>query len=221
MQPSSVLWDLDGTLVDSQSDIIDCIFSSIKAAGITVTPFKESIRVGPPIRDIIRGCLPHIEKSQVETIVSEFRRRYDYSEFLHTHPYSGIMQLLEDLRECQHFIVTNKPAYPTARLLNKLGWNMLFRDVYTPNRKGSGYLFSKTELISLVLKEHCLSPETCFFVGDTALDVRAAHGNGVRAIGVAWGYETPSVLSAHGVDWLASFPQDIMKVVLGESSSME
>jgi len=185
---------------------------------MTANPAENSITVGPPIRDIIRGCLPHIEDSEMETIVSEFRKRYDDSEFFHTRPYPEITEVLDALHEHQHFIVTNKPSYPTARLLNKLGWKMLFKDVYTPNRRGSDNLLPKTVLISLALEEHGLSPESCFFVSDTVSDVKAAHANGVQAIGVAWGYEHPSALSDCGADWIAHIPTDIIRFVNGNAN---
>ena len=90
-------------------------------------------------------------------------------------------------------------------MAKKFGWDQVFEKLYT----GDMYGVKKPELIAIVLKEQKLSADECVMVGDTLNDFAAARANGVKSIGVAWGYGTKEELSQ--ADETINNPREIKK----------
>ena len=185
---TTVLWDLDGTLVDSKIDIIDCLCSSAEVAGISAENLKEKFQIGPTIKVIVRNAIPEIDDVHMEAVIEGYRKRYDYSSFPKTVPYNGIDDLVHKLTSLNQFVITNKPKLPTSRIIRKFDWDNLFKAVYTPDRMDPSSKLTKVELFAQVIREQRLAVKDCLAIGDTVADIEAAHAAGIQAIGVSWGY---------------------------------
>jgi phosphoglycolate phosphatase len=191
---TTVLWDLDGTLVDSQTDIFDCLCRSVGTAGLSVEKIRGQLRIGPPVDVLVRQAFPEIDGPLLATVVAGFREGYDHSDFPNTVPYPGVDGLLRSLVAQNQFVITNKPRLPSTRMFRKLGWDSLFTDLYTPDRISTARRLTKPELFAQVIRDYSLDARECLSIGDTVSDIQAAHAAGVRAVGVAWGYNASDEL---------------------------
>jgi len=211
---TTVLWDLDGTLVDSQADIFDCLCRSVEAAGLSVEKIRGQLRIGPPMDVLVRQAFPEIADPLLATVVAGFREGYDHSDFPNTTPYPGVDFMLCALRGVQaQFVITNKPRLPSTRMFRKLGWDSFFKDIYTPDKTSSLRKFTKTELFAQVVRDYCLDVQECLAVGDTVSDIQAAHSVGIRAVGVAWGYNAFDELVRAKAEAVVSSTEELLTLL--------
>ena len=209
----AVLWDLDGTLVDSQADIFDCLCSSVEAAGLPVEKIREQLRIGPTVDVLIRQAFPEISVPCLTAVIAGFRKLYDYSDFPQTAPFVGIDSLVRSIPFADQFIITNKPQLPCARIIRKFKWDHIFKGVYTPDIIGPTRRLTKTELFVRVIREHRLVVRECLAVGDTVGDIQAAHAADIRAIGVSWGYNLRHELARANAEAVAVSVEELFALL--------
>lgn len=201
MMYKAVFWDLDGTLIDSEKEVMFCLRKAIEESGVLLTE-ETPLRVGPTIDVMLRTSYPTITTDQLATIVASFRKIYDYSSFEHTHPFEGIEDILAANKEIRHFIVTNKPPFPTQRILEKLGWLSYFAALRTPYVENSTQRKTKGTLSKELLCEFDIAPSEAVFVGDMAQDIQAGKEANIATIGVLWGTGTEQELTDISSDHL-------------------
>ncbi len=185
----NVIFDLDGTLVDTSGDIIDCLN---KAYTVCARPLSERkinrSFIGPPLSDMIKAITPDITDEERDRVVRAFRNCYDRGEYANTKVFDGVPGMLRNLHNAglRMFIVTNKPDKPARNILKFLPSD-IFTDTITPDQR-SGIVLDKREMIYYVMRKWHLWEETTLAVGDSASDVIAAHENGIGAVAVLNGY---------------------------------
>jgi phosphoglycolate phosphatase len=186
---TSIIFDVDGTLINSIDDILSCLKDAYKDAGVPFNPAGEKLLIGPPPKEIIMNISPNLDDSTVALIVANFRRRYDSSNFPHTTLIDGVESLLMTLNKIgiKMFIVTNKPILPTRQILSKLGIKKYFEDVYTIDLI-KGQTLSKSELIKKLIEKYGLTNNNTLVVGDIASDVKAGKDNNILSAGFLGGY---------------------------------
>lgn len=210
----AIFFDLDGTLVDSVTDIRNCLFKAFQKAGIIVLEFDAKFRIGPPLSEMLDVIAPELPADNKKTVSKLFRQLYDTSGFPSTCAYQGVDILLKKLREWRIplFIVTNKPRFATQRIIEKMGWNF-FVDVLTPDFQAD-ISHSKATLLTLTCQQKVLLPKRCWMVGDLPEDIRAANTAGMNPVGVTWGYgEKKGLLAAATNVLLVTSPDEFLKIV--------
>ncbi len=198
MSKLHIIWDLDGTLINSEKEVLEALILSVREVGLSETIQKAPFRVGPTIDKILDKAFGEdvitIEKKH--EIVSLFRKNYDNCGFNKTSAFDGIAKIIQDKNYINH-IVTNKPDLATNRILGKLGWIKYFASVITPYsfmQFPDDKLKSKAELFSICMSRY---PDEKFIgIGDMDTDVNAALTVGIPAIGVLWGTGTKEDLNA-------------------------
>lgn len=184
-----MIFDLDGTLVDSSAGILSSLDHAFRANGVAPTGALSDFMIGPPVREIVESLRPGIDTATTDSIIEYFKRHYDSSGFLRTVPYDGIDQLLRQLLDsgiCLA-IVTNKREQPTKLIVNQLGWNNCFSSIYCPDSVQPTSP-SKAALIGQLLHDSELHPLHCVYVGDRTEDWHSARANGIRFGWAQWGY---------------------------------
>ena len=186
-----LIWDLDGTLIDSQGEIIHHLELALHDSGLNISDQIKPIRTGPPIDIMLRESFPAVlitEEKMVE-ILSNFRERYDSSDFIMTNSFYGIDKIVSDTTNFIHHIITNKPNYASMKIIKKLGWSDKITSLMTPSidinqRKEKKVMFS--ELIAE------FGNNVSFFIGigDMKTDCLAARENNITSVGVLWGSGT-------------------------------
>lgn len=214
MQINALFFDLDGTLLDTAADIIDCMNAALRELNIPSDGFNGKFRIGPPLVEAVREALPHIRDDEIERFVVKFRLNYDSNDYPNTIPYEGVEDMLGQLRQKQVklFIATNKRLVPTVRLIDKFRWNGLFEEILTFDMY-PGRNTSKVEMLTGAMERFALTPENCAMIGDAASDVRAGNEAGITSVAVPWGYDSPENLQNALPAFTVSKPQQIIPLL--------
>ena len=205
-----IFFDLDGTVFDTQWDLLDVFTRIFTDAGLPFDP--ANLKIGPPLTEYIRMLKPEITQPEIDAVIAQFRIFYDQSAFPKTVLYPGIREMLEKFTAEGRllFLVTNKRIAPTRKIVELKDVDRYFKAVCGcdsfPGRK-------KSDNIRTLMEENGLEPAECVMVGDTCLDVGAGHTAGIRAIGVTWGYDANGELAASGPDAVANTAAELVELV--------
>ncbi len=192
MQTRTVLFDLDGTLVDSLPGIEFSVDRSLAECGLPARTRELRPLIGPPIRSIFSQLLTEPEEQRLSHLERAFRSSYDSAGWTKTVAAEQAAETLRALHGVglQLFVVTNKPAVATRQILVRLGMWELFADVLCRDSRTPPF-HSKAEMLEHVMQVHQLEASECLYVGDTSEDYRAAKEVGMPLAIVAYGYGEP------------------------------
>lgn len=191
MKVEAVLFDLDGTVIDSYNGIQSAFDKAyLQVYGTANTVSIKSI-IGPPIGEILVRLNKEHDPKKVEAFVSAFKSHYDTSEFKRSTLYEGMEGLLQKLKELgvKQYIATNKRLAATKLILDYLSITNYFHAVYSSDSKQPSYA-SKQEMVEDILKTESLDPSTMILVGDTYQDEIAAKFNNIRFVYANYGFGT-------------------------------
>lgn len=211
----TVLLDLDGTLVDSEPGILASFQAALRALGHAPKPsFDLSGLIGPPVEDVMRLVLETYGDDRVSEAVAAYRADYGERGLFASLPYPGIAQALGAMRDAGAGLVlaTSKRTAFARRILEHIGFEGLFAAIH--GSEPGGALDHKPELIAHIIERHGLAPGDCVMIGDRRYDVAGAHANGMRALGVLWGYGSRDELESAGADGLMARPEDLPRAAL-------
>lgn len=189
MQANAIIFDLDGTLVDS----LPGIEYSIRIALRQILPNREFAdlrqRIGPPIRTMFRQKFTDIDDETLDKLERTFRHSYDDAGWQKTLAYDGVTSTLARLAELglKSFVVTNKPCISTRRILEHLQLTRFFTDIVTPDSKSPPFK-SKSEAAACLLTDYSLDARQTWLIGDTEDDALAAQASGMPFLAVTFGY---------------------------------
>lgn len=201
--PSAVVFDLDGTLVDSAGDIANALNELLASEQLAPFSLEEVIRfIGDGItvlvqrayiaRDVTLGA------EELSAHVAQFKKLYGSRATDLTRPYSGVPELISNLRKrgIAVGICTNKEQGLAQKIIDALGLSNQLDVVVgsRPNRPAKPSPVSLLETVASLGVSH----EEAIMVGDSAIDMRCARYAGIPFIGVTFGYSNPpmSELSA-------------------------
>jgi phosphoglycolate phosphatase len=183
------IFDLDGTLVDSLPGIEWSI--EVALSSCHLPPLCSDLRplIGPPIRSILSAVSGVREPERLDEIEHAFRRSYDGGGWRKTRYQEGAVELLELLSASgiDLFVVTNKPAGATHRILRELKLARFFQEAVCRDSRTPPF-GSKAEVLRDLLQRRGLDLSTSLMVGDTAEDFDAATSAGVDCVIVPHGY---------------------------------
>ena len=193
MQARAVLFDLDGTLVNSLPGIEFSVDCALEECGSPERRQDLRALIGPPIRNILAKLVPHAGDAELSRLESVFRQSYDSVGWRKSVLYEQARETLAALKYAgvPLFLVTNKPAAPTRRILEHVGILDLFTEILCPDSKDPCFP-SKPAMLKEIVERHSLDSATCLYVGDTAEDYRAATECGIPIALVAHGYGAES-----------------------------
>ena len=207
---TTLLFDLDGTLVDPAEGITRSIQFALEQMGHPV-PSRDDLLayIGPPLRQSFATLIQTAEPTQVERAMTLYRQRYATIGLFENQVYEGIPALLASLRQKQYrlFLATAKPHLYARRILAHHGLEAYFAGVYGSELDGRHD--DKGELLAYLLKEEGLTAAATLMVGDREHDIHAAKQNGLRSIGVTYGYGSVQELTQAGATWLCHTPQEL------------
>jgi len=187
----NLVFDLDGTLVDSATGIGISLKAAFQAAGREMPTGDLRSVVGPSINLIARRLEPSLTDDEVAAIERVYRADYDSNGWRSTFPFEGVVEGLSRLQSAgmRLFLITNKPRIPTDKILAHLGINGAFEAVLTRDSRTPRYA-TKTEMLADLRTKHAIQAAASVMVGDTQEDQEAARGNDMRFVHMACGYGT-------------------------------
>lgn len=215
-KPSVVLFDLDGTLIDTAPDFIRCLNQLREQHGLAPLP-PEQIRrsVSNGARAMIRvgfGLEPeHPDYTEKHTA---FLDLYEAGVAVETTLFEGMNELLRSLeeRDIPWGIVTNKPVRFAAPLVEALGLAQRCAAVVCPDHVAQRK--PHPEALFLACTQIGAQPETAIYVGDHERDIEAGRNAGMRTIAVRYGYiEEPETVDLWQADLIANTVSDLAKLL--------
>jgi phosphoglycolate phosphatase len=191
--PALVLFDLDGTLLDSAPDMVATVNRMRAARGQPPMPLADlRPHVSRGSRAMSAAAFPELGGEVPAGMIREFLDVYEQELGRHSLPFAGVAELLDAIEAAgsRWGIVTNKPEYLARQVLPKLGWDarsaILVSGDSLPERKPHPLpLLHAADVLGLGI-------EACVYVGDDARDIEAARAAGMRSIVALWGYRLPA-----------------------------
>lgn len=188
----NVIFDLDGTLIDSAPAILGCMNQALKEYEIYPAKKLGVDLIGPPLDLTLEKILGPKNINLVPRVIESFKKIYDNEGFKISDPYVGIEKLLQSLKRANInlYIATNKRIEPTTKIIEYLGWSNYFSGVYginTPNATGVKFA-NKSEMIRHLLSDFQIEVSRSIYVGDRIEDQIAAKSNNLESVTVNWGY---------------------------------
>jgi phosphoglycolate phosphatase len=183
----AIIFDFDGTLVDSEKAIYEC-FQSIT---IRLAPEKEryakNILIGPPLRDTASEILGPENQDLLDEFVQSFIKMHDEQVIQHTQPYPDVIQVLKKLytKNIPMAVATNKRLAPTKKLIDHFNWNDYFLFIECSDSQPK--MRNKDAMIQDIIN-HNASFHGSYFVGDTVNDGLSANLSQLLFIKANYGY---------------------------------
>ncbi len=211
-----LIFDLDGTLIDSRRDLADAVNATRMRFGLA--PIEERLiasYVGDGAPVLIRRALgPEASEEQLAQALQYFLEHYAAHKLDFTRPYPGVPEALESFarRGLKMAVLTNKPVRISRAILEGLGLDPYFFAVYG----GNSFAQKKPHPIGVetLLQEAGVAAECALLVGDSAVDVRTARNAGVKACGVTYGFQ-PETLEQEPPDLVVDGLPELARLLGG------
>jgi phosphoglycolate phosphatase len=199
----SLFFDLDGTLTDPREGIVGSIRHALAELDVAAPSNDELSRwIGPPLHESFRFVLGAKRATSLPRALELYRERFASVGMFENKVYPGIPEALAALGAAgfRLWVVTSKPSVFAAPILEHFALTRYFAGVY--GAELSGERSDKAELIAHVLRTEGILAAQATMIGDRKHDIVGARKNGVRALGVLWGYGTRAELEGAGADGL-------------------
>ena len=183
----AIIFDFDGTLVDSKKAIYECFQKITKHIAPERESYAKNLLIGPPLRDTASEILGPEHQDLLDEFVQSFITMHDEQVIGHTRPYPDVIKVLEKLhsKNIPMAVATNKRLAPTQKLIDHFGWNDYFLLIECSDSQPE--MRNKDVMIQDIINQNesfCGS----FFVGDTVNDGLSANLNQLPFIKACYGY---------------------------------
>ncbi len=214
MRYNTVIFDLDGTLLNTLDDLRDSLNEVLIEKGYTPKTIEEVRRfVGNGVGNLVRRSVPEgVGEDEIAAIMELFKENYDHNMQNKTRPYNGIMELLLDLNRYNYklAIVSNKYDSAVKELAKTYFGNLI------PVAIGETQLIKRKpapDSIFEAVKELGSDLARTVLVGDSETDVQTAKNAGIPCIGVTWGFRSREVLRSEGAAYLIDTPRELLTLL--------
>lgn len=210
-----VIFDLDGTLIDSRLDLVHSVNAALRHIGRPELPedvIASYVGDGAPI--LIQRALAAEAKDEalVRRGLEFFLSYYRAHKLDHTKVYPGVTEALAAIEHSANgvprkmAVLTNKPVNPSRAIVEELGLGKFFSQVYG----GNSFATKKPEPegARVLLEENGVSPEQAVMVGDSHVDIRTGMNAGMHTVGVTYGF-APHTLAAVPLDVQVDTPEEL------------
>lgn len=214
MNKNILIFDLDGTLLNTIEDLADSTNYALKTLGY---PQKtvEQVRnyVGNGVAKLIERAIPNGRANpDFEQCLKIFKEDYSKNMYNKTAPYDGIIKMLKQLRlnECKVAVVSNKFDAAVKELCKKYFPDMI--DVAIGENEAGGIKKKPApDTVSKALKELNGKTSDAIYLGDSEVDIQTAQNSNMPCISVTWGFKDKDFLIQHGAKILVNTPHEIIE----------
>ena len=214
MSYNTVIFDLDGTLLNSIEDLKDSVNYALDKLGFPKRSLEEvNDFVGNGVGVLIEKAVPEgALQSQIEDCLTIFRQHYTKNMENKTAPYKGILELLHTLKDNNYkmAVVSNKYDAAVKSLCEKYFDSFIKVAIgESPDIKRK----PEPDSVYKAIKELASTKEKSIYVGDSEVDVRTAHNAGIKCIGVSWGFRGRDILEKEAADFIVDSPEEIFEIL--------
>ncbi len=219
MKYKAIIFDLDGTLLDTINDIADSVNEALrkrKYHEFTVQEYKYF--VGRGLDELITAVIEkgEIDPLEFDEIKEEYIKEYAKRSNNFTRVYDGIFDLLFLLKEMgiKINILSNKPHFQTIKVVRHYLDKVQFDMVY--GKKPEFRIKPNPESVLDLISKLGIEKKDVLYVGDTNTDIQTAINAGLRSVGVLWGFRTEAELIKAGADYIVSKPLELLEIIKGD-----
>lgn len=216
MRYKAVLFDMDGTVLDTLDDLADSVNCSLRQFSLPeVSRIQVSQCLGNGAAYLIRHCLPENTPNTVfEQVLTFYKPWYDAHCRIKTKPYKGILPLMEALRDegVRQAVISNKPDSAVQELAEAFFPGMLdvvIGESPAVRRKPS------PDTVLAAAEKMGVPVSGCVYIGDTEVDIETARNAGMDCLTVTWGFRTEEQLLAAGASDIVRSPDVLEAKLLG------
>lgn len=215
----AVLFDFDGTIVDSSEGIFKSLIYAFEADGKEAPP-ESMLRkfIGPPIYDSFKKNYGFSDE-KIEWMIKKYRERYSVKGCSELKLYDGIEQLLKRLKENNIKVATasSKPVKFIERILDENNLRQYIDYVGGTNFDRIALGSGKTGILLNAMEHLGVTDKSrTVMVGDRKFDIDGAKGAGIKTIAVLYGFGSREEFTRHGAEYIAETVGDIEKIIFGE-----
>lgn len=216
MEQKTIIFDLDGTLLDSLQDIAISVNEVLSTLGFPTHPFEAfKLFIGDGARNLLLRALPKdISERELEKALELFTQIYSKTIHDNTKPYEGIYEMIEALKKAGFSLnlLSNKPQQFTRKYYDIFFSRFEFDFVFGQSEEFPKKPDPKTALHIASSLE--VEPSKIYFVGDTSTDMQTAKNAGMKSIGVLWGIRDENELVTNGANFIIKHPSELLNIVL-------
>ena len=214
MKYKGVIFDLDGTILDTISDLGNSVNNTLEKYGQPLHSYEEyKKKIGWGFRDLIKRSFPGMtEEIILDQALKDFLEIYDSSYMNDTKPYDGIHEVLKTLlaNNIKIGVNSNKRNDYTNKLVEKFFSDIDFFGVFgersnIPKKPAPDSALEIAELMDL-------SPAEILYIGDSKTDILTGHNAGMASAGVLWGFRDKEEFEENNADYIISAPYEILEL---------
>jgi len=209
----AIYFDLDGTLTDPKPGITRSIQYALRKLDHHTIPTEDELTwcIGPPLRASFAKILG--TEDSADLAVSLYRERFSDTGLYENGVYDGIGDVLTTLGQSGRrlFVATSKPHVYAERIVAHFGLRHHFEHVFGSELDGTRV--DKSHLLEYALKTASVDPSKTLMIGDRSHDMIGARNNGIRGIGVLYGYGSKDELIGAGALHVCATPQAILDCI--------
>lgn len=210
----NILFDLDGTLTDPFDGITNSIVYALRKFGISVSDRRElEPFIGPPLFESFSRYYDMSDSDAVKA-VEYYREYYGEKGIYENKLYDGIVDVLAALKNNgkRLFVATSKPEVFSVKIIEYFAIDGYFE--YIAGATLDKSRIEKADIVKFALDKNGVAPSTAVMIGDRKHDIFGAKANGLKSVGVLFGFGSRDELEEAGADFIAEKPQDILQFVL-------
>ncbi len=213
MTYKAVIFDLDGTLVNSLADLVDAVNFALASFGLP-SHSTEAVRamIGDGTRTFIGRALPADKQDLLEQVLVAMRKKYVEICLHQTMPYDGIMEVLDTFKQqgVKMAVLTNKDQKMSEKIISHFfaGYFQIVRGTID-----AVPLKPDTKAVLQMLKEFDIAPSEALFVGDSNVDIQTAKAAGITSVGANWGFRSEEELRQAGADYVINNAGELLSIL--------
>jgi phosphoglycolate phosphatase len=215
MNNKAIIFDLDGTLIDSLEDIAVCMNQVLEELNLPSHKIEDyKYFVGGGISILVDNALDKNTNDEIKAkVTNRFKIVYDQKLHEKTKPYNGIYELLDELQKLNFKIgiLSNKPHEFTIEYAKNLFSKYDMKEVHGQK----SHIAKKPDPIAAIqiAQSFEVPCEEVYFVGDTMVDMQTAVNAKMIGIGVLWGFRDEEELMSNGATYVVKHPLDILEII--------
>lgn len=208
---STLTFDLDGTISNPSSGIFRCINYALRSYGYSAALEEQVVaEIGPPLDETFSKFCPEASPEKIRSLIAKYRERYADVGYSENSVYTGVQEALTVLtsRGIRMGVCTSKRADFAEKILSMFGLIDHFSFI-----DGGDVGIKKQDQLAGLLASGQIDVSSVM-IGDRNIDITSAKANGLRSVGVLWGFGGVSELSEAGANVIIKCPSELEGLVL-------
>lgn len=208
------LFDLDGTIIDSQEGITKGLIYALKKMEMPPLPYEKLLQfIGPSFVESFPRVLGTNEE-ETKRMISYYREYYSTNGKKEFKPYDGIISMIKDLHKkgAEIYIATAKPEVFAKFMAHEMGIDKCFKEIVGA-LEGSRH--EKVDVIREVLKDKDFDPKEVYMIGDRRSDIDAGKVFGLRTVGVKYGFALKDEIESAEPDYICETVEELSNLLGG------